>query len=63
MYQKGEGLLVAGVKEKNTTDEEVKEKLMMAMLESLFKKDMIDANVYKKVKAEIKRSQLYFYGV
>lgn len=48
--------MVAGVKEKNTTDEEVKEKLMMAMLESLFKKDMIDANVYKKVKAEIKRS-------
>jgi len=48
--------LAVELKEKNSTKDEIREKLMVAMLESLYKQEMIDINVYKKVKAEIERS-------
>ena len=40
----------------SSTEEKIREKLMMAMLESLYKQNMIDVNIYKKVKAEIRKS-------
>lgn len=40
----------------NSTEDEIKDKLMIAMLESLYNNKMIDINVYKKVKAEIEKS-------
>ncbi|GEM_PF-4935106 len=37
-------------------NKEIKKKVQLSMLYSLYKKQMIDINIYKKVKAEIERS-------
>jgi len=39
-----------------STEEEIKRRLLTAMLDSLYTQEFIDINVYKKVKAEIKKS-------
>ena len=56
----GEGLRMAeDTLELNTdksTEEEIKRRLLTAMLDSLYTQEFIDINVYKKVKAEIKKS-------
>lgn len=39
-----------------STEEEIRKKLMIAMLDSLYTQKFIDINVYKKVKAEIEKS-------
>lgn len=47
-------MVVAEVTNK-TTEEEIKKRLLAAMLDSLHKNNYIDGAVYKKVKADIKK--------
>lgn len=39
-----------------STEKEIEKRLLSAMLDSLYTQEYIDINVYKKVKAEIKKS-------
>ena len=50
--------MAVDIKEINTdksTEEEIEKRLLTSMLDSLYKNNHIDINVYKKVKADIKK--------